>query len=143
MHHKYNQIPLSFLLKKEEFQQATEIYLTAFDLDLHFAQTYLSSLQSDAKLYVVVDRMEEGVLQFLQRAEACSFQYFITTQKRMLGFKDILMGTGDSYLSICTTSNFTQMGLDDGNGKHRYSDVESEFNLLKRKYFSCSRYPFK
>jgi hypothetical protein len=136
MRHLYSQIPLHLLLDQEYFQQASEIFLTSFALDIHFAETYLSSLRPDAKLYVVVENMEDEVLQYLKRPGVCGFQYFQNTRKLMLGFKHILIKSVDSSVSIITTVNFTQSGLKDDFGRHRFSVVESEFDYLKKKYFN-------
>lgn len=136
MRHLYSQIPLHLLLEKEYFQHASEIYLTSFVIDIHFTKTYLCSLRPDAKLYMVVENMEDEVIQYLKRPGACAFQLFQNTRKQMLGFKHILIKSGDSSVSIISTVNFTQLGLKDDFVRHRFSVVESEFDYLKKKYFS-------
>lgn len=130
----YEQIPLHLLIKKEDFEQAEEIYLRAFTVDIHFAKTYLARLPTKAKLRILVERADPQVLEFLQRQGTCRYQYLQLKDRKLLGYKELLIQTPKSKYLILTSSNFTVQGLEDENARHRFSENESEFQLLQRKY---------
>ncbi len=135
----YQNIPLQLLLKKEEFEKAKGIYINAFAVDLYFVETYLGSLQKDAKLFVKAEKVEEKANEFFKHKLNCPFYHFVPTGKRILGVKELLLDLEDYRLTTLTISNFTKLGLEDELAHHKISTKNSTYELFHRQY--RSRFP--
>ena len=130
----YPNIPLYLLLNKRHFEQASELVISAFAIDLSFAQLYLSNLRKDLSLHLSYVKAEEGVLDFLNHSGIGSINLYKASTRKFPSQKEILIHTPDATITILTTSNFTKKGLSDELSQHLYSDDYLDYSSHKRRF---------
>lgn len=130
----YPNIPLYLLLNKEHFEQASELVISAFAIDLSFAHVYLSNLRKDVSLHLSYVMAEEGLLEFLTQSEIGTLYLYKTSTRKFPSQKEILIHTPDATITILTTSNFTKKGLSDELSQHLYSDDYLDYSTHKRRF---------
>ena len=135
MPQSYPTIPLDLLLNKQHFEQASELVISTFAIDLFFAQVYLSQLRKDLSLHLSYVKAEEGLLEFLNQSKIGALYLYKASTRNFPSLKEILINTPDAAISILTSSNFTQKGLSDELSEHCYSDDYLDYSTHKRRFF--------
>lgn len=130
----YQNIPLKLLLKTRPFEQASELIIHTFSIDLHFAQVYLRNMRDDLFLHLNYVKSQEGVLEFLNQSPIDTQCLVKASSKNFTFQKGILIHTPESTFSILTTSNFTKEGIADEHGCHLYSEDPFDYSNY-RKHF--------
>lgn len=83
----YSNIPLSLVVSKTWFSQASDIYFFAYQIDLHFANTYLTLLRDDVKLCLIVKKVEEELIEFLKGIKLKTYYQIKSKEKPLLDLK--------------------------------------------------------
>lgn len=134
----YPNIPLYLLLNKQHFEQASELVISTFSIDLSFAHEYLSQFRKDLSLHLSYVKAEEGLLEFLTQSEIGALYLYKAPTQNFPSQKEILIHTPDATISILTSSNFTKEGLSDELSEHWYSDDYHDYSTQKRRFIQRS-----
>ena len=135
MPQSYPNIPLYLLLNKQHFEQASELIISTFAIDLSFAHEYLSQFRKDLSLHLSFVQAEEGLLDFLTQSGIRALSLYTGPTQNFPSQKEILIHTPDATISILTSSNFTKEGLSDELSEHWYSDSYHDYSTQKRRFF--------
>jgi hypothetical protein len=131
MSQSYSNLPLQCLLNKNEFNSATEICISTYALDMTFINTYLTDLRKDVILFVDYAKTEEEVLEYFNKAKIGKLKLFRIPSPAIRSRKEILIRTRESFLSLLTSSNLTQIGLEDEFGQHLHSCSQLNYSVKK------------
>lgn len=134
MPQSYPNIPLYLLLNKQHFEQASELVISAFAIDLSFTHMYLSNLRKDLALHLSYVKAEEGILDFLNHTGIATINLYKAPTQNFLPQKEILIHTPDSTITILTSSNLTKDGISDELSQHLYSDDYLDYSTHKRRF---------
>lgn len=134
MPQSYPNIPLYLLLNKQHFEQASDLVISTFAIDLSFAHEYLSQFKNDLSLHLSYAKAEEGVLEYLNHSGIGTLNLYKTPTQNFQSQKEILIHTPDATITILTSSNLTKEGLSDELSEHWYSDDYDDYLSQKRRF---------
>ena len=138
MPQSYPNIPLYLLLNKQHFEQASELVISAFAIDLSFTHMYLSNLRKDLSLHLSYVKAEVRVLDFLKNTGIGTINLYKAPTQNFPSQKKILIHTPDSTITILTSSNLTKDGISDELSEHWYSDDYHDYSSQKRSFILWS-----
>lgn len=135
MSQSYQHIPLRLLLNESHFAQASEIYLTSINMDLYFAELFLSKLNPTVKLRLAIQSLDQDVIHYVNSLENIAPPFF-DIQRELYTFKnEILIKTLDDSFIITTHSELTEEGLKNGfYSDHEFSTDPDEYIERKKRF---------
>ncbi|GHB49235.1 hypothetical protein [Mongoliitalea lutea] len=129
----YDLIPLFPLLKHEDFQQATHIYISTYEIDMEFIHEFLSDLPQGVQLVIQMEIWNPEIeTSLLNKVGGSSEKLFLFHKPLHSHSKQILIATPEFKLSLITTSNLTMFGMQDEFQSHELYTNEETFENLRR-----------
>jgi len=131
MSQSYTNLPLQVCLNKHAFNSATEICISTFALDITFVKHYLTELRKDVIIFVDYAKIDEDALEYLNKGEIGKLKLFKIPASAMRCRKEILIRSPESFLTLLTSSNLTQAGLEDKYGQHVLATTRQNYVVKK------------